>query len=257
MINKSLKKALIAKLKITSQALSQRIQKLRKKSPMSSEEAAYVIAHEEGIDLYKYLEEKEIIGIRQLVLQNSKSISTSTNTKSSKNTIKNITINISGEFKGTDPLLNEKKLNEARAMAAIYPLLYVLENSIRQFICLVMEREAGPDWWENEVPTELKTDVKDKKQNEKVNSWHQRRGSHPIDYLDMKDLPRIISKITKKISPNIIPSHEWFKEFIKEVYISRCVLCHMNPLDKDSITSVKLKFNQWQKQIRTKINLIK
>jgi hypothetical protein len=224
---------------------------------MTREEAAYVIAHREGIDLSKYLDQQSIQNIRQLMPQNAKGISVPSKTGASKHLIKNITINISGEFKGTDPLLDEKVLNEAKAMAAVYPLLYVLENSIRQFICLTMKKYHGDNWWENTVPKELKEIVKGRMDDEHINSWHQKRGAKPIDYLDLNDLPRFFSKIIDNISPKIIPDFEWIKQLIKEVYKSRCVLCHMNPLDKDSINSVKLRFNQWQKQMQAKINLIK
>ena len=94
---------------------------------------------------------------------------------------------------------------------------------------------------------------------ENINYWHQKRGKRPIDYLDLKDLPNLLEKIIKKITPKIIPGPgiEWIRQLIQEVYVSRCVLCHMNPLHKDSIASVKLKFKQWQKQIQGKIDLIK
>ena len=257
MINKKLKQDLLAKLKITPQALSQQIQKLKKECPMMREEAAYIIAYKEGIDLSKYLDQQTIQNIRPLISQNAKTITVPAKNIKSKNLVKNITINISGEFKGTDPLLDEKVLNEAKAMAAIYPLLYVLENSIRQFICLIMEKYHGDNWWETIVAKGLKDNVTGRMDSEYINSWHQKRGARPIDYLDLNDLPRLFSKMINEISPGIIPDFEWINQLIKEVYISRCVLCHMNPLNADSITSVKLRFKQWQKQIRTKIKLIK
>jgi len=257
LINKKLKQALLKKLNITPQALSQKIQKVKKEYPMMKEEAAYVIAHREGIDLSKFLDQKEIQNIRQLMPQNVNNFIVSNKTKQSRHSEKNITINISGEFKGTDPLLDEKLLNEAKEMAAIYPFLYVLENSIRQFICLSMEKYHGNNWWETVVKKDLRDDVRGKMDKEHINSWHQKRGAKPIDYLDMKDLPRLFSKIIKNISPSIIPDFEWINQLIKEVYISRCVLCHMNPLNKDSITSIKLRFKQWQNQVKAKISLIK
>ena len=66
----------------------------------------------------------------------------------------------------------------------------------------------------------------------------------------------IMRNIEKDFVPNIIPSIEWFAQFIEEVYKSRCVVCHMNPLDKDNIQLVKLKLGQWQKQIEAKKKLI-
>jgi len=127
---------------------------------------------------------------------------------------------------------------------------------MRQFICLVMNKYYGDDWWKMKVSNGMQKDVEVKMNSEDINKWHQRRGARPIDYLDFNDLSTLFSKIIDKVSPKIIPDIEWIRQLIKEVYISRCVLCHMNPLDKDSINSVKLKFRQWQKQISAKIDLI-
>ena len=257
MIDKKLKKALLAKLKVSQQALSQRIQKTIKEFPMTREEAAYIIAHEEGIILNKYLDFQTIQNIQRLISQKTKNVTVIRKNKNSKATIKNITINISNNFKSTDPLLDEKILNEAKQMATIYPLLYILENSMRQFLCLVMKKYHGENWWETMVAKELRIDAEDRMKDENKNKWHQKRGTRPIDYLDFNDLRRLFSKIISKVSPTIIPDLEWINQLIKEVYISRCVLCHMNPLNKDSIDSVKLRFNHWQKQIKGKIDLIK
>lgn len=92
----------------------------------------------------------------------------------------------------------------------------------------------------------------DRMANEKKNSWHQRRGDRPIDYLDLNQLKPLVNKYESLFVPDIIPSLQWFSQLIDEMYQSRCVLCHMNPLNKDNISSVKLKYNQWQKQIKNK-----
>jgi hypothetical protein len=256
MINRRLKQDLLKKLGITHQALSQRAERIKEGMPMTTEEATYVLAHRIGLKLDRYLDADTINKLRPIV-SSQKSNATIPIIKNKREIIKEYHVTISGVFKGSDPLLDGLKMNEAKSMASIYPLLYVLENSIRQFICLIMDKEVGQDWWEKEVPKELKKDVTDRMKDENVNAWHQRRGARPIDYLDLKDLPRLISKRVNKIAPEVIPSYEWFAQMIKEVYVSRCVLCHMNPLDSDSINSVKLRFNQWQKQIKAKINLIK
>jgi predicted restriction endonuclease len=166
------------------------------------------------------------------------------------------TIEIAKEFKVTDPMLSEQKLLEAKNMASIYPLLYVLENSIRELIDRVMSAKHGPDWWDTHAPQDIKRKVADHMSDEKRNSWHQKRGSRPIDYTDLKDLKPIVRKAALEIVPGFIPSIEWFDSFIDEVYRSRCVLCHMNPLDDNNITAVKVKFRQWQKQVAEKIALM-
>jgi hypothetical protein len=68
MINQSLKKELLAQLRISDQALSKRADKIQKNyGPMTSEEAKYVIAHLEGIDISKYLSLQIVDRIRALI----------------------------------------------------------------------------------------------------------------------------------------------------------------------------------------------
>jgi len=56
--------------------------------------------------------------------------------------------------------------------------------------------------------------------------------------------------------PDIISDLDWFRQLVKQVYKSRCVVCHMNPLDNDNVDAVLVWFNQWQKQINAKKDLI-
>ena len=114
-----------------------------------------------------------------------------------------------------------------------------------------MTNRYGNNWWDSKAG-KLKDKVNERMSDEKRNSWHQRRGARPIDYLDLAQLPALVRQIQK----DIIPSIEWFTQFLDEVYKSRCVVCHMNPLDDTNIQGVKLRFTQWQRQVRGKKDLI-
>jgi hypothetical protein len=265
MTNKELKTALLNKLGITHQALSLRVQKIKRKIAVNTAEATYLVAQENNIILDKYLDQEELDRVRSLHQQLSLTTSTSVaSPRQGKTTSKPITPNarnarsivIGKEFRTTDPILAEKKLLEAKEMAAIYPLLYVLENSIREVIDKIMTKKHGPDWFDSQAPKGLKEKVADKMSDENRNSWHQRRGDRPIDYLDFNQLPALMRKIDTSAVPDIIPSLEWFNQFVEEIYKSRCVLCHMNPLDQDNIGAIKLRLSQWQKLINSKKNLI-
>jgi hypothetical protein len=224
MTDQRLRQDLLKKLNITKQALSQRVQRLKKETPMTTEEATYVIAHRAGLKLDKYLDNDTIDKIRQIMPQKTSGITSEKKGQIRQNT--EITMSISGTFKGTDPLLGNTIINQANEMAKVYPFLYILENSIRQFICLIMERECGPDWWETDVSKNLKCKVEDRMSNENANSWHQRRGSRFIDYLDLNELPNIIDRILKKITPKLLPSSNWLRNLIDEIYVSRCTMSH-------------------------------
>lgn len=258
MTNKELRKALLKKLGVTPQALSQRVQKLKENHPITTTDATYIIAQREGIILDRYLDKDTIGHVRGLLQQISPAtqarVSTGRKTREEREVSR--TIVFPKEFKVTDPILPQKKILEAKEMTAVYPLLYIMENSIRELIDTIMTSRHGKDWWDSEAPKGLRKTVADRTLDEKKHSWHQRRGDRPLDYLDLDQLKALMRKIEKEVVPDIIPSIEWFMQLVDEVYKSRCVVCHMNPLDKDNIQAVKLRLRQWQKQIRAKRNLI-
>jgi predicted transcriptional regulator len=262
MTNKQLRNALLKKLGVTPQAISQRVQKLKRRYAMTTEDATYVIAQQEGIILDKYLDKEIIDHVRVLQQQISPPVQTlpSVNkaTRQRKGELRSEqrVIVLGKEIKVTDPILPQKKILEANEMATIYPYLYILENSIREAIDHVMTSQHGDDWWDSEAPRGLRDKVTGRMADEEKNSWHQKRGARPIDYLDFDQLPALMRKIEKEVVPSIIPSLEWFTQLVEEAYKSRCVVCHMNPLDKDNIQAVKLRFAQWEKQISAKRNLI-
>jgi hypothetical protein len=258
MINKRLKKDLLEKLRISHQALSQRAKRIKEKMPMTTEEAIYVVAQQAGLSLDKYLYKDTLNKIRQILAQQKQNIEIrEPKSKKTQNKNREVVFTLPGYSSMTDPLLDSIIINQAKEMAVIYPLLYILENSIRRFICLVMEKNYGQDWWDKQVSKKSKDTVSGRMDEEHINSWHQRRGSRPIDYLDFKELPSIVYTLKDEIAPSIIPNYEWFRQLVEEVYKSRNVLCHMNPLDRTSINSVKVKFSQWQKQIKAKIDKLK
>lgn len=258
MTNRQLRKALLKKLKVTPQALSQRVQKLKRQYAITTEDATYIMAQREGIILDKYLDRDTVSHVRGIIQQITHITQATTTTaklaRKGKREAekKQIVIAFPKELTVTDPILEEKKLLEAKDMAAVYPLLYVLENSIREVIDLAMTTHYGEKWWDSQAPRQLREMVTSRMSDEQRNSWHQRRGARRIDYLDLNQLPALMRKIEKEVVPNIIPSLEWFTQLVEEVYKSRCVICHMNPLDKDNIQAIELRFRQWQKQISAK-----
>lgn len=259
MTNKELRKVLLQKLGISPQALSQQCQKLKTQIPMTTEEAVYVIAQRNAIILDKYLDKEMVDRVRVLLQQiapASQVLLRGTRGKAKEAFPEQRVIKIGKEFKFTDPILPQKKILEARDMTAVYPLIYILENSIREFIDQIMISQYGDNWWSSKAPTELRNDVSKRMAEDQKHSWHQRRGARPIDYLDLKDLPRLMRKIEELVVPDIIPTLEWFRQLVEEVYKSRCVVCHMNPLDKNNIQAVKVRFNHWQRQIAEKKHLI-
>lgn len=249
-----LRKALLNKLNITRQALYERCKSLKKQVPMTTEDAVCVIAQRAGIILDKYVDVDTISRIRALITQLSPATPPPSDRtlKKRDQSAKQYVISIGKDFRLTDPILSSKVLLEASEMSTVYSHIYVLENSVREFIDRVMTDNYGKDWWDSQAPSELRKDVKKRMSEDQRDSWHQKRGARPIDYLDLKDLPRLVSKIQHIVVPAIIPSYDWFKLLIEELYKSRCVVCHMNPLDKNNVKAVEVRFTHWEKQISKK-----
>lgn len=254
--NRELRKVLLEKLGITRQALSQRIQKLKRQSPISTEDATYLIAHQEGIKIDKYLDEEQVKRIRELLphFQNRRATPPVAEKKPSR------TKKIPRKRKITDGLLNDKKIKEAEVMADVYSILYVLENSIRELINRVMTDNYGENWWNERTkkgkPKDIAVRVKNRIGREQKNQWHQKRGEHPIYYTDLADLKTLLSSNEENFFPDILSPKEWFINAMDGLQLSRNVLCHMNALDKTNIQDVKVKFEQWQKMIEANISKI-
>jgi hypothetical protein len=152
-----------------------------------------------------------------------------------------------------DPILSKATHAEMLAMIPVYQTLYTLENSIRQFINRVLTATHGKDWWDKLAPRGLKETVAKRTKEESVNAWHQKRSSNSIDYLDLDQLPALIRATQVDFVPTFFKTVEWFQHFVDEVYQSRCVVCHMNPLIQNNVDGVGLRFNHWENLVKEKI----
>jgi hypothetical protein len=252
--NSKLRSALLTKLSITPQALSLRVQKKKKLTPMSTKLATYLIAHEEGIKIDKFLTAAEVQQVRELMnLTRTTAAATSVSSARSKREApRTKEIRFPSGFKVKDALLPASKLKEAQEMAKVYPLLYVLENSMREVIKRAMKAKHGETWWDTQLtsgkPKTVHQTASDRKVNEK--KWHQGRGAHPIDYVDLSDLRVIIQANSALFFPAVLGDDiEWFRQFMKELEPSRNVLCHMNPLDAHNTKDLEVKVERWSKMV--------
>lgn len=139
-------------------------------------------------------------------------------------------------------------------MAAVYPILYVMENSIRELIERVMRAKYGDIWWTTKTQNGKLRGIRERAETrmkkETTNRWHQKRGARPLDYVDLDDLKAVLSSEENEFFPNILSTKEWFLQFMRELEPSRNVLCHMNPLSSVSVQDIKVKFARWERMIR-------
>jgi hypothetical protein len=259
-----LRKALTKRTGWSKQVLSKRVKKLRTITPMATATAHGVLAHQQGMKIDKYLDADELRLVQNVlpaISQAASSLSASTNggpdgrvrSKASvvKGRLAGRTIVFPSNFSTDDPLLSDSKLREAREMAEVYPVLYVLENSIRELVKRVLSSTYGTNWWDSALTSAKARDVKSKADQRRTGEdhmrWHQRRGVHPIDYVDLKDLGTIILSKQTDFFPGVLgDSRDWFEQFMRELEPSRNVLCHMNPLTGHNIADVRLKAERWR-----------
>lgn len=156
-----------------------------------------------------------------------------------------------------DPILSTATHAEMLAMIPVYQTLYTMENSIRQFINRVLTATHGKDWWDKLAPRGLKETVAKRTKEESVNAWHQKRSANSIDYLDLDQLPALIRATQADFVPTFFKTVEWFQHFVDEVYQSRCVVCHMNPLIQNNVDGVGLRFNHWENLVKEKIGEVR
>jgi hypothetical protein len=152
-----------------------------------------------------------------------------------------------------DPILSKVTHAEMEAMVPVYKALYTLENSIRQFLTRVLVAKHGEKWWDKLATTGLRKTHANNTKAEEVNAWHQRRSKNPIDYVDLDQLPDLVRAAQKDFVPMFFKTEGWFQHFVDEVYQSRCVVAHMNPLNQTNVDNIGIKFNQWETLVKAKI----
>jgi len=264
---RELRAELIAKTGWTKQTLSRNVQLLKDRLPMDTATAQSVLAFRNRIRLNKHLDAGAITEVQSVISRLGSDHGAThhapvkpTARASHRVTPTGRSIVFPREFQTSDPLLSDTKLREARDMAAVYPILYVLENSLRELIRRVMNSKYGADWWNTALTggkvKHLKDTCDQRRAKEDQMTWHQRRGAHPIDYVNLDDLSTIVEAKQDDFFPGILPDREYFRTHIRELAPSRNVLCHMNPLDETNVKSIRLSAEKWRKTIEASLSAI-
>jgi len=123
-----------------NQVASARAQKLL----ITHEEAVYVVAHEHGLKLAKYLGKDEQAEMRAILSQSrthsSQPVPVSNGATRTKAAPKQIVVTIAGFDVEQVPGMTATHAREAKVMAErVYPRLYVFENSARDLISRVLK----------------------------------------------------------------------------------------------------------------------
>lgn len=240
MIDRKVRRELLNKLRVSRQALNQRAKRLKDKyGPMTTEEAVYIIAHVERVDLAKYLPLETLDRIRSLIPRDIKpqpatlqgAPQKAKTTKKQKGTI-------------SYPLIRETFIQQAVAIGEeAFPQIVVLENSIRALIEQTLSA-IRTDWWATLVPSNVQKNVQRTMDKEKKYPYREKRGNKPLMYCNFADLKEIVIA-NHPAFLNVIVDLEWFKAKMDEVYMARNNLAHSVLLSKDDTTRIALLYKDW------------
>lgn len=242
--NPNVRRELLEKLGITRQALSQRSKRIKGSyGPMTTEEAVYVIAHNEGLDLSKHLPISTLDRVRSLI---PRDIPTATSQPPSRQKVSTPRQRKVKSY----PLVTVALAKTGNNLGTeIYPRLFILETSIRNLITQGLSKQES-DWWDKYVPSRIRNNVARTMKREKRYPYRESRGNHPLSYANFSDLKAIIIA-NKPNFEDVILDFEWFVVRMDEIYMVRNNLTHCVPLSKDDIIRINLFFRDWARMLET------
>lgn len=163
----------------------------------------------------------------------------------------------------SDPLLTTEKCEQAYEMAEkVYPLLFILENSIRQLIIKVMDKTyPGIDWWNapNVVPKDVKSTVNMYKNNEQQKPWPGKKsGVSDIYYALLSHLEKIITNDNnwEPMFRSIIKDKVFIQHLIRSTNTLRNNIMHCNPISNYEIKSIKHNLSEWQRVMKEASSIV-
>lgn len=259
--NRKLLAALREKLGSSPQALSQRRQRLQGKVAMPTDIATYVVAQRAGIRLDRYLDLDTIETVNRFMRDldavegraGAVTADTRRPTKRSGDKAKDPKqINL-GKLKVPAGALTDRHVSDAEKMAnAAYPVLYVFENAVREYIDGHLTAEYGKDWFDDSkiVSKGTRDTVERNRQAEAKARYHSQRNARPIYYTNLDQLTSIVkSEKGWKVFKEFFPRDTWFPELVSRFEVSRNVVAHMNPLTKKDITRLEDGMSEWLDQV--------
>ena len=225
---------------MVEQSIKNAITQIRKKNGITINAAAQIFAESRGFSVFRYLDDEDIESLKN---SKDKNIQTKTRIKS---VTKIVNLRISNIDENLLPPILAR--NSIKMAEKVYPLIYVLENSLRHLILSKMNAKYGSTWWDSNVPSKIRATVEQRKTLEGKNRWHSIRGAHEIFYTDFGDLVSIIDT-NWDIFKDLFPSQKWIESKLDEIELSRNIIAHNNLLPDREIKRIKLYFGDFKRQL--------
>jgi hypothetical protein len=228
---------------------------------MPTDIATYIVAQRVGLRLDKYLDRETIESVngflRHLEEKESRGSSPAApasrvrQPKVSGSAVKQITFE---RLKVPPGSLSTKHVTDAEKMAGTsYPVLYVFENSVREFIDGHLTAAYGKDWFNDDklVSKGVRQTVDRNRHAEATARYHSQRNARSVYYTNLDHLSSIVrSERGWKVFKSLFPRDTWFPELVSRFEVSRNVVAHMNPLNKTDIRRLEDGLVEWLKQIQ-------
>lgn len=146
-------------------------------------------------------------------------------------------------------ILDKDIVEKGKKMSDAYLVMYCLENLLRDFIDRTLTNNYGQKYEEKiTIANSVKNKVKLRINDEAKNKWLPLRGDSYVYYLDFNELGDIISNNWNDFK-ELLPSQEWIKAKVGELYNIRCLIAHNSYLDSTSIEVLNVDYKQMIKQI--------
>lgn len=244
--NPEIRAEVLKRLGITQQGLSYRAKKMKEAyGPMTTEEAVYVIAHLEGIDLSKHLSIATLDRVRALVPRDLPSAQPKTSSRAAKKGAAQ-----PKKKAQSYPLVTAARVKIGEDLGAkAYPLLFTVENSIRKLISQRLSKQ-GAKWWEKAVPANVRNNVDRTMKREARYPYRDKRGTHPLSFANFADLKKIIL-VNQAEFQDVILDFNWFEVRMDEIYMVRNNIAHCVPLSSDDMLRINLFFRDWARLLDT------
>lgn len=227
-LNKILNHKIIKNKKIKKQSIRDGASKIKKDNHgVTSSAAAYEwVRKNHGISVYRYLSKDDVNSLQYL-----KDSSPSPKKNQSNRKIK--------AKKAIIPY-GQNYITNGNQNADIYPYVYVLENSLRDLI--LKKFQDDKNWWINTKI--VKQDIQKYAQTimnaEKKHRWLDARGDHPIYYVGLEHLLKIIEMSYNPHFKNIFELTK-LKTWIEECVPIRNLLAHNIRTSKEEQENIKIR----------------
>jgi hypothetical protein len=239
---------------VSLQAISQRRERLQRLVRMPTDIATYVIAHREGVAIHRHLDAETLEKVADFDARvaakeaGAPTVRAPARIKRTAPAPREVAL-----FPGVPTArLSAKHMRDAERMAKVYPLLYVFENSVREFIDGHLTQAYGKDWWNDSklVVSDVRRSVERSRKAEAENRTHTSRKARPIYYTTFGELVRIVEsengvRVFKK---PLFPRPSWFPELVKSSEHTRNIVAHMNPIQPADVRRLEMALQDWLKQ---------